>query len=127
MAPDHVLGPGVIRGPEDGAESTVSEAEWDRLRRELCKQFDEDIVQQVILELLEKSVTGVTVINPLHWCRMRAKSRRANENRSAAREREMKEGLASLKIPYDNRTGADLKAARDRRHYPKKKKRKEAA
>lgn len=99
----------------------LTEDEWEKLRRVLSEKFDEDIVQQTILELLEHSAAGVVVLNPLHWCRKTAKRRTISALRSVVWEREMKEGLTVLHIPYDTRTKADLRSARNRRHHRRKK------
>lgn len=99
----------------------MTDTEWEKLRAALCQQFGEDIVQQVLLELLEEQVKGVVVINPLHWCRMRAKSRTNNLIRSAVRERQVKEALSAFEV-----TSATLsRQAKDR--IRKRRKRRKAA
>ena len=97
----------------------MNDAEWGRLRAALVQQFDEDTVQQTLLALLEQRAKGTEVLNPLHWCRLRAASRMKNEFRRRDRERAMQETLTALKIPLDTRSTADLASARQRRHRAK--------
>jgi hypothetical protein len=104
----------------------MTETEWEDLRRLLCQHFGEDIVQQVLLELLVMQGKGVKVLHPLHWCRQRAKKRTMNERRRAAIEREGRETLTALRIPYDNRTPGQQGRARDRRYNRKRKERQAA-
>jgi hypothetical protein len=49
----------------------VSESEWGELRRQLCTQFPEDIVQTVLLKLWEFYLGGGTMPadEAIYWCR----------------------------------------------------------
>jgi len=50
--------------------STMPEAEWEELRKRLCTQFSEDIVQTVLLKLYEYLSSGQTLESePIYWCR----------------------------------------------------------
>ena len=77
----------------------MTDRDWGQLRRELAKQFDEDIVQQVLLELLEVQAKGVAVLDPLRWCRRAASRDRYDRRRREARE--------SHTIPAGLRTPGD--------------------
>ena len=76
------------------------EPDWAKLRAKLLEQFDEDIVQQVILELLEEQRKGTWILDPLRWCRMRAKSRVADKYRALAVEREAAEAMTAFGTIY---------------------------
>ena len=65
----------------------MTDQEWGQLRRELAKRFDEDIVQQVLLELLEVQATGVAVLDPLRWCKRVASRDAKDRGRQLARRR----------------------------------------
>lgn len=86
--------------------------EWTELRQKLVASFDEDTVQQVLLELLEAQARGVHVLDPLRWCRLRAASRRKNARRDEWIEQQAKRELTALGITLDTRSEADMK----RRH-----------
>ena len=106
----------------------MTDAEWEKLRTALLqRQFGEDIVQQVLLELLELLSKGVAVLNPLHWSLKCAKRRAKNENRRAMFEREGKETLEALRIPYDTRTPGEQERARKRRYKRNQRARRKAA
>lgn len=93
----------------------MTEPEWEDLRRLLCQQFDEDIVQQVILDLLEVLAKGVAIPWPLEWCRMRAKSRRIDIVRLTKLEQEAKAALQAFGVPYGTHGRKEKDRIRKRR------------
>jgi|SRR5690349_15901642 len=104
----------------------MSEDEWVFIRGELLKQFqDEDVVQQTLLELLEELAKGVVVLEPLHWCRVKATRLKAHAKFDARLHRETRETLASLGIQCNGSSQRDDTNARQRRK--RRRDRKEAA
>lgn len=97
----------------------LTELEWGALRSALLPHFEEDIVQQTLLDLLEMQSKGTKVLKPLHWCRRRAKSRTIDEYRQRDVEKAGKETLSVLQIPLDNRSTKDV--ARDKKRRQRRK------
>jgi hypothetical protein len=110
----------------------MTESDWAFLRSVLLDQFkDEDLVQQVLLELLEAQAAGTPTPDPLHWCRMRAGSRRKNLKRDREKERLALEELQGLGMHVNPSSGRDdaneIERRRRRRLGISPRRRKEAA
>ena len=98
----------------------MTEPNWTELSKTLTEQFGEDISEQTLLELVEYLAKGVTVVNPLHWCRQRARQRKLDLVRQEIREREGKAAMTAFQTMYKERDGRKDKAKHKR--YNKKRK-----
>lgn len=79
----------------------ATEADWEALSRALCSQYPEDIAQDAIMHLLEKSLKNETLAIPaLYWCRMDAAKDILNLRKQDNRHRELLQD-----IPCEGHTG----------------------
>lgn len=85
------------------------------LRDALVKDFDEDLVQQAILELLEAQARGQVIADPLRWCRKAIKRDRIDRGRRADIVRAGKDALEAFSIAMPTLTRGDRARERSRK------------
>src|SRR5262245_49193379 len=73
------------------AVTGLPDSEWQRLLKQLTRQFDEDIAQDVLLYLVEALAAGQEIRDIERWCSVAAKHRAAR-----VRERDSRVGTLSL-------------------------------